>query len=70
MLILKDLNLKLKHYVVKLFLFNILQFFNFYGPIFNFYDFFRYKRIFSVGTMGISTYNPNKLEVTNQVLFY
>ncbi|GFX82675.1 dnaJ homolog subfamily C member 13 [Trichonephila clavipes] len=26
----------------------------------------RYKRIFSIGTMGISTYSPNKLEVTNQ----
>lgn len=26
----------------------------------------KYKRIFSIGTMGISTYNPNKLEVTNQ----
>lgn len=27
----------------------------------------RYKRIFSVGTMGITTYNPQSLEVTNQV---
>ncbi|KAF8773591.1 DnaJ subfamily C member 13 like protein [Argiope bruennichi] len=26
----------------------------------------KYKRIFSIGTMGISTYSPNKLEVTNQ----
>ncbi|XP_015924319.1 dnaJ homolog subfamily C member 13 [Parasteatoda tepidariorum] len=26
----------------------------------------KYKRIFSVGTMGISTYNPGKIEVTNQ----
>ncbi|XP_035216788.1 dnaJ homolog subfamily C member 13-like isoform X2 [Stegodyphus dumicola] len=26
----------------------------------------RYKRIFSIGTMGISTYSPAKLEVTNQ----
>lgn len=27
---------------------------------------FRYKRIFSVGTMGITTYNPSTLEVTNR----
>ncbi|XP_054717127.1 dnaJ homolog subfamily C member 13-like [Uloborus diversus] len=26
----------------------------------------RYKRVFSIGTMGISTYSPNKLDVTNQ----
>ncbi|XP_056011194.1 dnaJ homolog subfamily C member 13-like isoform X2 [Ostrea edulis] len=26
----------------------------------------KYKRIFSVGTMGITTYNPQSLEVTNQ----
>ena len=26
----------------------------------------RYKRIFSVGSMGISTYDPASLEVTNQ----
>ncbi|VEN42457.1 unnamed protein product [Callosobruchus maculatus] len=26
----------------------------------------KYKRIFSVGTMGISTYNPSSLEVTNK----
>lgn len=26
----------------------------------------KYKRIFSVGTMGISTYSPTKFEVTNQ----
>ncbi|XP_067003788.2 dnaJ homolog subfamily C member 13 [Anabrus simplex] len=26
----------------------------------------KYKRIFSVGTMGITTYNPNSLEVTNK----
>uniref|UniRef100_A0A670YVE1 DnaJ heat shock protein family (Hsp40) member C13 n=1 Tax=Pseudonaja textilis TaxID=8673 RepID=A0A670YVE1_PSETE len=26
----------------------------------------RYKRVFSVGTHGITTYNPNTLEVTNQ----
>ena len=26
----------------------------------------RYKRIFSVGSMGITTYNPLSLEVTNQ----
>ncbi|XP_064598102.1 dnaJ homolog subfamily C member 13-like isoform X2 [Liolophura sinensis] len=26
----------------------------------------KYKRIFSVGTKGITTYNPNTLEVTNQ----
>ncbi|GFQ93913.1 dnaJ homolog subfamily C member 13 [Trichonephila clavata] len=29
----------------------------------------KYKRIFSIGTMGISTYSPNKLEVTNQWLY-
>jgi len=29
--------------------------------------FWRYKRIFSVGTRGITTYNPSTLEVTNQV---
>jgi DnaJ family protein C protein 13 len=28
--------------------------------------FFRYKRIFGVGTHGITTYNPNSLEVTNR----
>lgn len=28
--------------------------------------FSRYKRIFSVGTMGITTYNPSSLEVTNR----
>lgn len=27
---------------------------------------FRYKRIFSIGTHGITTYNPNSLEVTNR----
>lgn len=27
---------------------------------------FRYKRIFSVGTNGISTYNPSNLEITNR----
>lgn len=27
----------------------------------------RYKRIFSIGTKGITTYNPTNLEVTNQV---
>lgn len=27
----------------------------------------RYKRIFSIGTKGITTYNPANLEVTNQV---
>ncbi|KAL5005925.1 hypothetical protein ScPMuIL_017083 [Solemya velum] len=26
----------------------------------------KYKRVFSVGTLGISTYNPQSLEVTNQ----
>ncbi|KAK0425897.1 hypothetical protein QR680_009446 [Steinernema hermaphroditum] len=29
----------------------------------------RYKRIFSVGTLAISTYNPETLEVTNQWLY-
>lgn len=28
--------------------------------------FSRYKRIFSVGTMGITTYNPSSLDVTNR----
>lgn len=27
---------------------------------------FRYKRIFSIGSMGITTYNPSTLEVTNK----
>ncbi len=27
----------------------------------------RYKRIFSVGTHGITTYNPSNLENTNEV---
>lgn len=27
---------------------------------------FRYKRIFSIGSKGITTYNPNTLEVTNK----
>lgn len=26
----------------------------------------RYKRVFSVGTHAVTTYNPNTLEVTNQ----
>lgn len=26
----------------------------------------KYKRIFSIGTQGITTYNPDKLEVTNR----
>ena len=30
----------------------------------------RYKRIFSIGTKGITTYNPSNLEVTNQVIMY
>lgn len=29
----------------------------------------RYKRIFSIGTCGITTYNPNTLEVTNRWLY-
>ncbi|XP_018321035.1 dnaJ homolog subfamily C member 13 isoform X1 [Agrilus planipennis] len=29
----------------------------------------KYKRIFSVGTMGITTYNPNTLEVTNRWVY-
>ncbi|KAJ9591556.1 hypothetical protein L9F63_001910, partial [Diploptera punctata] len=29
----------------------------------------KYKRIFSIGTMGITTYNPVSLEVTNQWLY-
>lgn len=32
----------------------------------NLFIFFRYKRIFSIGTHGITTYNPNSLEVTNR----
>lgn len=27
---------------------------------------FRYKRVFSVGTLGITTYNPTTMEITNQ----
>lgn len=30
---------------------------------------FRYKRIFSVGTMGITTYNPTSLDVTNRWIY-
>ena len=30
---------------------------------------FRYKRIFSIGTMGITTYNPSTLEVTNKWVY-
>lgn len=29
----------------------------------------RYKRVFSVGTHGITTYNPDRLEVTNKWLY-
>ncbi|KAL3285793.1 hypothetical protein HHI36_000317 [Cryptolaemus montrouzieri] len=29
----------------------------------------KYKRIFSVGTMGITTYNPSNLEVTNRWIY-
>ncbi|KAK6624832.1 hypothetical protein RUM44_011696 [Polyplax serrata] len=29
----------------------------------------KYKRVFSVGTMGITTYNPSSLEVTNKWLY-
>lgn len=29
--------------------------------------FCRYRRIFSVGTRGITTYNPSDREITNQV---
>lgn len=29
--------------------------------------FFRYRRIFSIGTLAITTYNPQTLEITNQV---
>ena len=29
----------------------------------------RYKRIFSIGSMGISTYNPTSFEVTNQWIY-
>lgn len=36
---------------------------------FKLFIFFRYKRIFSVGTHGITTYNPNSLEVTNRYLY-
>ena len=27
----------------------------------------RYKRVFSVGTKGVTTYNPSSMEITNQV---
>lgn len=30
---------------------------------------FRYKRIFSIGNLGITTYNPNNLEVTNRWIY-
>jgi len=30
---------------------------------------FRYKRVFSIGSKAITTYNPSNLEVTNQVSF-
>lgn len=29
----------------------------------------KYKRVFSVGTHGITTYNPDRLEVTNKWLY-
>ena len=29
----------------------------------------RFRRIFSVGTMGVSTYNPSSMEATNQWLY-
>lgn len=29
----------------------------------------KYKRIFAVGTSGITTYNPDKLEITNRWLY-
>lgn len=29
----------------------------------------KYKRIFSIGTSGITTYNPDKLEITNRWLY-
>lgn len=29
----------------------------------------KYKRVFSVGTRGITTYNPDRLEVTNKWLY-
>lgn len=32
-------------------------------------SFGRYKRIFSIGTLGISTYHPNTLEVTNKWVY-
>lgn len=31
---------------------------------------FRYKRIFSVGNAGITTYNPGSMEVTNQWYYH
>lgn len=31
--------------------------------------FYRYKRVFSIGTLAITTYNPNTLEITNQWLY-
>lgn len=40
-----------------------------YFSIFYIYTFFRYKRIFSVGTNGISTYNPSNLEITNRWVY-
>ncbi|VDO76855.1 unnamed protein product [Onchocerca flexuosa] len=31
--------------------------------------FYRYKRIFSIGTLAVTTYNPSTLEITNQWLY-
>lgn len=31
--------------------------------------YYRYKRIFSIGSCGITTYNPTSLEVTNRWLY-
>lgn len=31
--------------------------------------FYRYKRIFSIGNLGITTYNPSTLEVTNRWIY-
>lgn len=59
-------NLKTKLIVVKLFVAKIMLIYVLLTVI-NFACFVRYKRVFSVGTAGIVTYNINTLEVTNQV---
>lgn len=61
----ENITISAEYFAFKLTLFNyIIENINSCIPKFLF---FRYKRIFSVGTKGITTYNPQTLEVTNQV---